>query len=200
MLHHKITIADINRAHAKFEENEPRGLFYRAATELVALALQGKTNLTVPEALSILLQTWNRAYYRYRKFDKDHIEKFESLWAKSKATVAKYRAREIDSAKPDEEAAITHLFQDFEKILGPVGAAKSLHLLAPHFFPIWDRTIAKACGVPLKKAGLNGNQYWSFMLQAKDQYHELQNETSNSLSALKLIDEFNYCRHTKNWI
>ena len=40
-----------------FEENEPRDIFYRAATELVALALQGSTTVSVAEALAVLLET-----------------------------------------------------------------------------------------------------------------------------------------------
>jgi len=41
-------------------------LFYRAATELVSLALEGKTSLSVAEALAVLLQTWNKIFYQYR--------------------------------------------------------------------------------------------------------------------------------------
>lgn len=85
------TIQDIEAARQAFEANEPRDLFYRAATELVSLALEGRTSLSVAEALAVLLQTWNKMFYQ---------------------------------------------FKAFEEILGPVGAAKCLHLLAPRFFPL----------------------------------------------------------------
>ena len=52
------TLDQLGQARARFEAYEPRDLFYRAATELVALALQGKTKLSVGEAVAVLLQTW----------------------------------------------------------------------------------------------------------------------------------------------
>ena len=45
---------DLKVARQAFEANEPRDLFYRAATELVELALDGKITLTVAEALRVL--------------------------------------------------------------------------------------------------------------------------------------------------
>jgi hypothetical protein len=33
----------------------------------------GKTKLSVPEALAVLLQTWNRAFYRFTPFDTQHF-------------------------------------------------------------------------------------------------------------------------------
>jgi hypothetical protein len=56
---------DLVNSRRAFEANEPRDLFYRAATELVALAREGRTSLTLAEALAVLLQTWNKAYYRF---------------------------------------------------------------------------------------------------------------------------------------
>jgi hypothetical protein len=66
----RISANDLRRARVVFEANETRDLFYRAATALVDLALRGATSLTVAEALAVLLQTWNRPYYQYRKFTK----------------------------------------------------------------------------------------------------------------------------------
>lgn len=45
-----------------------------------------------------------------------------------------------ESVRPNEETTICDLFRDFEQ-LGPVGAAKALHLLAPNVFPLWDRAV-----------------------------------------------------------
>jgi hypothetical protein len=49
-------------------------VFYRAATYLV-----GQAPLTVPEALAVLLQTWNRAYYQYHPIQPDHFERIDAL-------------------------------------------------------------------------------------------------------------------------
>ncbi|MEJ5241054.1 MAG: hypothetical protein WHS87_07635 [Anaerolineales bacterium] len=57
------TPKDIASARQVFDANEPRDLFYRAATELVTLALEGKTSLSVTEALP--------CFYRFRQFFSD---------------------------------------------------------------------------------------------------------------------------------
>ncbi len=57
------TLKELRAARDTFERLEPRALFYRAATELVDLAIRGATQLSVTEAVAVLLQTWNRAYY-----------------------------------------------------------------------------------------------------------------------------------------
>ncbi len=75
----RITPADIKKAREAFEANEPRDLFYRVATELVDLALRRAISLTVPDALAVLLQAWNKAYYLNRKFDNAHFANIERL-------------------------------------------------------------------------------------------------------------------------
>jgi hypothetical protein len=57
---------ELARGQRAFRAHVPRDIFYRAALPLVALARSGDVDLTVGEALGILLQTWNRSYYRYR--------------------------------------------------------------------------------------------------------------------------------------
>jgi hypothetical protein len=47
----RLTFAQIQTARRVFEANEPRDLFYRAARELVSLALRGQTSLTLGEGL-----------------------------------------------------------------------------------------------------------------------------------------------------
>ena len=192
--------SDIKKAHSVFEVKEPRDLFYRAATDLVALARDGKTSLSVDEALAVLLQTWNRAYYQYRKPDRAHFEGVERLCLEHQSIWATCRARTIDSLAGDEKATISGLFQAFENVLGPVGAAKALHLLAPRFFPLWDRAIAKAYGLPLGRGGSNGHRYWSFMLITRQHYLQLRREAPECPNRLKWIDEYNYCKYTKHWV
>ncbi len=111
-----IKFSEIEKAHLKFEPNEPRDLFYRAATELVRLAVDNQTSLSVTEALAVLLQTWNRAHYRYRKFDMEHFNKIDSLIRRHAEVLASYRRRAIENlvdsaAFPTAtlaDAAITH--------------------------------------------------------------------------------------------
>jgi hypothetical protein len=196
----RITPAHAKCARDAFEANEPRGLFYRAATELVGLALRGETSLTVAEALAVLLQTWNGAYYRYRKFDNAHFASIEKLLLKQQGSLAGYRNRTIDNLDHRERTAVSDLFQEFESVLGPVGAAKTLHLLAPRFFPLWDRAIAVAYDLRLGVAGSNGDRYWCFMLITQRQSLDLRRQDPDCPNPLKSIDEYNYCKYTKGWL
>ena len=196
----KITLTDVKRARDAFEANETRDLFYRAANELVGLALRHETSLTVAEALAVLLQTWNKAYYQYHRFNGAHFASIDNLLSAHHIELMRYRSRSIEDVTLEEQTAITNLFQTFEKVLGPVGAAKALHLLAPRLFPLWDRAIAKAYDLPLGQAGSNGERYWRFILISQRQCMDLIRADSSCRNPLKLIDEYNYCKHTKEWL
>jgi hypothetical protein len=193
---HNISPDDVKKARVAFEANEPRDLFYRAATLLVDMALRNPTPLTVAEALAVLLQTWNKAYYQYRKFDKSHFARIEELLSEYKPALATCRNRLISDMDEEEMPTIIKMFQAFETVLGPVGAAKALHLLAPGLFPLWDGAIAKAYDLTLAKAGSNGQRYWNFMLISQRQCRELQRDDPDCQNPLKSIDEYNYVTQT----
>ena len=199
-LTHRITLADVQAARQSFETNEPRDLFYRSATELVGLALREPTRLAVADALAILLQTWNKNFYRFHKaFDAAHFAEIDSLLETHREELSAYRGRKIEDLSDADCNGVQALFADFEAALGPVGTAKALHLLAPTYFPLWDRTIAKKYGVPLDGTYTKSGNYWSFMLTSKRQSRELiaMGYTGNTLKA---IDEWNYCHLSKGWI
>jgi len=194
------TAEEIEAARQTFELNEPRDLFYRATTELVDLALRGATSLSVAEALAVLLQTWNRAFYRYRAFDRQHFSDIEHVTSSYQQDLTGFRQRSIESFSDEDEVMVKRLFGSFEKVLGPVGAAKGLHLLAPRFFPLWDRAIAHAYGLRLKQRGKNADAYCLFMAVTKAHVIDLGGEQSVGRNPLKAIDEYNYCKYTKRWI
>jgi len=194
------TIQDIEPARLAFEANEPRDLFYRPATELVALALGGKTSLSVAEALAVLLQTWNKMFYQYRRFDSRHFADIERLIRDHHSILITFRQRSIQSLNREDESKVVRVFKAFEEVLGPVGAAKCLHLLAPCFFPLWDRAIAAAYGLPLRQKGRNAERYRRFMEILKEQVQSFDGEQVIGRNPLKAIDEYNYRRHTKGSI
>ncbi len=192
--------SDIRKANKAFHKYEPRDLFYRAALDLVDRAIKGESELKLEEAIALLLQTWNRAYYRYKKFDNKHMNEIERLLNKNKKILKELRKRNISDLNADRNnSTILKLFNDFEMILGPVGAAKSLHLLSPKFFPLWDGKIAAAYGCRLKKRGYNKERYLDFMFIAKEQCAIISGKYGIN-DPLKSIDEFNYCKITKKWI
>jgi len=195
-----ITTNDLKKARQLFEENEPRDLFYRVATELISLSLDGKTNLSVAEGLAVLLQTWNKGYYQFRKFDDKHFEEIENLLGKHLYILVTLRDRSILELSNDQFTVIEIIFKSFENTLGPVGASKALHLLAPEFFPLWDRAIAKAYGIGMKKSGENAELYLAFMKITKNLCTALCDKGSYDSKLLKSIDEYNYCKYTKGWL
>lgn len=196
MIKHWPTIKDLESARQAYEKNEPRDLFYRIAIELTALAIDNRTSITLSEALASLLQTWNRPYYQYRKFSSQHFHDIDSLIEKTLPLIQELRNNKIECSN----AEIRQLYTDYKKVLGPVGAAKCLHLLAPDFFPLWDRAIAEKYGLPLRKTGDNAELYIEFLEHAREQRASIGEEQINGRRILKAIDEYNYCKFTKGWI
>lgn len=195
----KPTAEDIQESRRAFEAHESRDLFYRVATELVELVLRGATSLSTVEAAAVLLQTWNRAYYQYRSFDQQHFSDVERLLATYETPLAAFRARPIESLGEGDFETVEDVFEAFEEVLGPVGTAKCLHLLAPRFFPLWDRAIAWSYGVALQGRGTNVGRYRRFMEMTKSQCESLGGEQVMGIRLLKALDEYNYCKFTKRW-
>lgn len=196
-----INESDLIAARKSFQHNEPRDLFYRAARELVRLAIAKQTEITLAEALGTLLQTWNKSFYRFgRKFDEPHIQALERIINKRRNKLSEWRNRTIISIRDDEAEAIAEVFAAFEAVVGPVGAAKALHLLAPQFFPLWDRAIAGRYRVGLRKMGQNADTYLRFINITKQQVLGLKGSTIKKSEILKMIDEYNFCLITKSWI
>jgi hypothetical protein len=200
-----ISLHQLAAAHTEFQKVEPHDLFYRVAIELIDLSLQEKTKITVPEALAVLLQTWNKAFYRFHKFDADHFSEIEKLVDAKLSLLLQFGKRSIADFGEQDVPTVEDIFQGFEMVLGPVGAAKSMHLLAPRFFPLWDRAIAKAgpYKIYLKKKGRNAAGYIEFMREMKKQVRQLTEqierfggEAAIDGNLLKSIDEFNYCTYT----
>jgi hypothetical protein len=86
-----------------------------------------------------------------------------------------------------------------------VAVAKTLHLFAPEFFPLWDTDIAIAYGSWWAFSEFGEMEYWPFCWKMKRiAAHvadcECVRTASPKRSTLKLIDEYNYSRFTKHWL
>jgi hypothetical protein len=190
-----LTLKGVGEARKNFIAGEPRNLFYLVATELIDLSRNEITKkVSVAQALAVLLQTWNVSFYRFRvqgKFRQEDLTKIDALLRDHSAVIEKYRQRTIATLSSGEEGALGLLFSCFEGVLGAVGAAKCLHLLAPVFFPLWDRAIAKAYKVKCDRDG-----YINFMRIAKKQCQVLIEQNAPWPDLLKAVDEYNYCTYT----
>jgi hypothetical protein len=189
---------DLNRARELFEANEPRDLFYRVALDLLDRTRAGQSGFTVTEAVAVVLQTWNRRFYVSTgiKFDARHFADIDELLQRYGTALDAYLARSIESLDPSEQAGLENMFNDFELVVGPVGAAKALHVLAPRFFALWDRSIAEGAGIYIDMRGTNANRYWRWTLRAQADFRSLGGEAVWGPGLLKRLDELNYCRFT----
>jgi hypothetical protein len=187
------SIDDLNWARREFNKIDPHDLFYKIATELIELAIKKRTNISVAEGLAALLQTWNRSYYRFNKFDSEHFERIERLVNDTLASLLKIGANKAECT-PDK---IAGLFSKYEDVLGPVGASKCLHLLAPRSFPLWDRKISEGYGVAIQVRGHNSKLYTEFFEHAQEQCRRIGRIEVNGKEVLKAIDEYNFCRFTR---
>jgi len=193
------TAADLDRARELFEQHETRDLFYRVARDLLERTLGGQSDFTLTEAVAVVLLTWNRRFYIRKDtpaFDAQHVADIDDLLDRHGDALAAYRERSIESLCDDDEPAVESLFDDFDRVLGPVGAAKALHVLAPRLFALWDRPIAEGAGVYLGKRGTNARLYWRWMLRTRAECLDLGGEAEWGVGLLKRIDELNYCRFT----
>jgi hypothetical protein len=192
---------DLARAHDVFRAHESRDLFYRAAITLVGLAKAGTTDLTVGEALAVLLRTWNSAYYRFHPPGAGHYAEVEALIETHSDWLETVTHRRIASlADADEQPPVT-VFTGFVAALGPVGAAKALHILAPRFMPLWDRKIAAKYTGPLGPTGTNAGRYLRFMQATREQSIGVGGDAGAAgRNILKALDEYNYCVFTKKWM
>jgi len=156
-------------------------------------------------ALMMLLTTWNKNFYRFfadRKPGmtmKEHFVELETVIQKHFATLIELRRQTIAQFGQSQEQQVSEIFRDFTNVLGRVGAAKCLHLLAPSYFPLWDANILQGYGMEKGKCRhlTDEERYLEFMKITNTQLDNL-GDLSGLPDPLKRLDEYNYCRFTKN--
>ena len=196
------------KGYLAFQRHEGRDSMYRTATFLVE-HFWGKPQ-EMADSLGVLLLTWNQALYRYGIFD---FDKLEECISSNMRLLEKYRKSNILDYLLDDDRNIKHLFSECCSALricagskkgtkSPVAVAKALHLLAPNFFPLWDYKIAKAYGYSYSYNP--EEKYLLFLQQTKGMVEGLGSSVNSKAlrkkTLLKLIDEYNYARYTKNWV
>ena len=195
----------------KFEEHEKRDSMYKVATFLISHFWNSPSDMA--DGLGVLLLTWNQAFYRYGNFD---FDKLEVCIRNHLEELKKFRTRDISTLSEIDEPSIKVIFEEFMKSLqiasgnmrgrkSPVAVAKTLHLLAPNFFPLWDDRIAKAYGCyyndnPAEKYIQFMKLMRQFAQQIKDSVDFLNTLNYPAKTLLKVIDEYNYSKYTKEWI
>jgi hypothetical protein len=188
-----------------FRVNEKRDAMYTVSCFLVKHHWGNTTEIA--NGLGVILLTWNNAFYRYGSIDFDALEfSLKESWS----LLEYFKPKHIfELSKYDEEK----IRQTFDSLLvalsissgknqgrkSPVSVAKVLHILAPRFFPLWDDKISKAydCGYSAQPSikYIEFSYRMKLLAESVKEYIEPGPRT-----LLKLIDEFNYSKYTKNWI
>lgn len=183
---------DLVRAHEKYTKTVPNN--YDVTNERIAAALPECNSKRVAGALAEWLKNINQQYFRFRPDEARNLQnELEPLIAAECKTLLELRTRSLSTLTSADEPGVLKLFGVFRSKLGPVGAAKALHVLTPTFFPLWDNAIATAYGVSTESG------YFPFMLLTQQQIASLPKGFAllKTGGLLKAIDEFNYCQHTQ---
>lgn len=222
-----ITLAEFKSGCEAFWIREPRDAMYRVASRIV------KADWGCPadaaDGLGVILLTWNQAAYRYGPFDFSELEAFLK---RNTIALEGFCSRSIETFDPKNDGKrIKAIFSEALEALkiqeperrSPVAVAKALHVIAPDFFPLWDRAIAKGRACLWDSYAHAASKYLSFMSDSQTVVASLENLYANDqerqgLSAaqtlatalsqccdhdktiLKFLDEYYYARFTKKWI
>ena len=190
---------------SELDESDIKSIFSKFLDALqidtIKFSDSNKKKFTI-ENLKELLDKWNikfsgndtKSIYKSIKSDekvKDAIEFIETSRKNYiQITISRLEENQIEKLK------------EYNLIMkSPVAVAKALHLLAPNFFPLWDDQIAKAyrCYYDNEPA----KEYIKFMKIIKEMSEKVKeyvDPSKCSKTLLKLIDEYNYSKYTKNWI
>jgi hypothetical protein len=203
-----LSVSDLERGCRDFEMREPRDSMYRVSTFLVREGWGDPPRLV--EALSVLLLVWNSSFYRFGGFGE---QKLEDCLRRNESLIGSFRERDISSFSETDHKDVHKLFIALSDALkrandgveSPVSVGKTLHLLAPKFFPLWDQYIAPAYNCPYQ-GELPSVAYIAFSQRMRDLIISLTNELGSEQSSrsewlssktlLKRLDEYNYVSYT----
>lgn len=185
-------------------------------TELLKLLEKNRFENNVGFAVAPYLFGWN--FQRFKVYFRRNRNFSLSRYFQDLGEVVEAKKGEFYELKEKKlvnneinETLVTSIFSDVNdklKQLGinqnePVGTAKLLHILAPHYFPLIDNPIAEAVKLKGYRKSLTSSDYynWMFYLQSwlKSRLVIIKDvETKFNQSILKLVDEGFYVMSSIN--
>lgn len=195
---------EFRRGIEAFARNEPRGHIYFEALRQISESWGHPSGMA--EGIGVLLHSWHLTFYRFGDFSRPLLEE---CIERNLRILSQFRGRDIVALSGGDEAQIKHLFNEFLDALkggsrrSPVAVAKALHLLAPSFFPLWDTDIALAYDSWWAFSEFGDFEYLAFCRKIKGiaekvRHYECVANPTPDRSLLKMIDEYNYSKFTKN--
>jgi hypothetical protein len=125
-------------------------------------------------------------YKGWEKKLKDLIKEYSSM-------LGNFRKESL--AKIEQfEREIKEIYSKFRETLGPIAAGKTLNILCPNFFPLWDSAIRNAFS---QAFDLKDDDYYTFMLKVRNfikEYEETFSKLANKYNKnmLRIFDEFSW--------
>ena len=190
------TAAELQQAHDVYVEKE--GLDYAWRVGRHMLGDGAAAGFTASEAIDLLMRIWNaQSPYTWKLT----LAVTDGLLAQTAPARAAFDDRAIAELDDDDIETIGDIYGEFRALLGPVGAAKSLGLLNPRVFPLWDTAIADAyIGYAWGRDGAPPDHYRLFVRHCIEQCTTNVSEQQFGPTLLKTLDEWNFCVWTKGWI
>jgi len=123
-----------------------------------------------------------REYKGWEKKLKDLIKEYSSM-------LDNFRKESLVKIEQFERE-IKEIYSKFRETLGSTAAGKTLNILCPNFFPLWDSAIRNAFY-------LKDDDYYTFMLKVRDfiqKYEETFSKLANKYNKnmLRIFDEFSW--------
>jgi len=188
-----------------YQQKEQRDPMYRVATTWLETHWTQADRMA--DGLGVLLLTWNQAFYRFGVFS---FQELQECLERNLDLLDRLRLRDIGDFTAEDAGPTMLLFEDFAAALriasgkaqgrqSPIAVGKALHLLAPAFFPIWDRAIAKECGCsPGRHPARSYVRFCRVVRHVVDRLRQELGPTGRPL--LKMLDEYYYVKFTKRWL
>jgi hypothetical protein len=184
-----------------YGKKERRGIVYFEVSSIISDHWGDPP--TMARGISRLIRSWNRYY---ANFD---LDKLIICIDKNFKRLEWFRNNNITSLSDDDGDSIKSLFNQFLDALkrvidgrkSPVSVGKTLGLLNPNYFPIWDSNIAFKYDCFYLSDDADG-PYFEFCKKMKLMAEHVKNYVPNpdDRSLLKRIDEYNYSKYTMHWI
>lgn len=193
----KISPEDIEGAEREYERVAAEA---NSVYRLVGYSLKTQWG-KIPEmvdALTVLLITWNGRFYNPGLFSQQALNEWLSDHLK---ILSELRERDIATLNDSDDVKIHELFRGLLPVLqpasgkwkdraSPVSVGKSLHLLAPRFFPAWDGSIAYRCGCDYSKTPNKGKSNVDVACEAYVRFcHKIQIVAEELAPRLKTSDK-----------
>ncbi|MEO0090476.1 MAG: hypothetical protein ABIK40_04495 [candidate division WOR-3 bacterium] len=170
---------------------------------------------TVSDVATLFLIAWNNAAFRYGGFKPD---KLKGWVEENRDRIDGFRKREITSLNENDKKCIKEMYETLATCILKtkkrqfIAAAKTLHILAPSFFPVWDNKVAEG----LRFRGIDADNYVKFCVALKDvlererenveklkkwYYKEFESTRFiygySQRTILKILDEYFYLKFTR---